>query len=134
MADVSVTATLGTDQYKTVVKSQTGHRGIADEPEALGGTDLGFAPDEWLAAALASCSIITMRMYANRKAWPLERIEVQVSMERRAQPASTHFEKTVKFTGNLTAEQQQRLLEIGNRCPVHRSFLNPITISAVLTV
>jgi putative redox protein len=103
---------------------------MADEPADLGGSDLAFAPDEILASALASCSIITMRMYANRKEWPLESIAMEVAFERDG--LVSKFVKKVQFRGDLTTDQQQRLLSIGDKCPVHKTLSNPIHLSSVI--
>lgn len=127
---VSVQAQIGLDHYQTVLANGRQHQALADEPAVLGGTDTAFAPDEWLAGALASCAIITMRMYADRKQWPVDRIDLTVTLERHEQ--GTRFEKKVHFTGPLTAEQAQRLLAIGDKCPVHKTLSNPIEISSVI--
>jgi putative redox protein len=127
---IEISATIGRDHYKTTLSNGRGHENVADEPAEFNGSDAGFAPDEWLAGALASCSIITMRMYADRKGWPLDHIEMQVQFER-VEKASK-FVKQVRFIGELDEEQQQRLLVIGEKCPVHNTFSNPIEISSVI--
>ncbi|MCU0333923.1 MAG: OsmC family protein [Chitinophagaceae bacterium] len=128
---VSVQAQIGLDHYQTVLTNGRQHRAMADEPADVGGTDTAFAPDEWLAGALASCAIITMRMYADRKQWPVERIELTVSLERTPE-GITRFQKQVHFTGNISEEQVQRLLAIGDKCPVHKTLSNPIEILSVI--
>ena len=75
-----ITATLQKDHYKTVLQSET-NTILADEPQSAWGTDQGFSPDELLASALAACTAITLRMYADRKKYPLEQIEVTVSVD-----------------------------------------------------
>ncbi|HSC54602.1 MAG TPA: OsmC family protein [Phnomibacter sp.] len=127
---VHISASIGKDHYKTTLSNGRGHANLADEPQDLGGSDQAFAPDEFLASALAACGIITMRMYADRKEWPLEKIEVDVEFEREG--AVSKFTKRVRFTGNLDEEQQQRLLSVGDKCPVHKTLSNPIEISSVL--
>ena len=97
---------------------------IGDEPVAKGGTGLGPAPHDLLSAALAECTTLTMRLYADRKGWPLEAIEAIVSHE--VQPDMTPrdvFHRTLRLTGPLDAEQRARLLEIAERCPVHRTLV-----------
>lgn len=126
----AVTAQIGRDHYKTVLGNHRSHQLVADEPEAHGGTNQGFAPDELLASALATCAIITMRMYADRKGWPLDSIELEVGFERHEN--GSRFTKRARFTGPLSAEQQQRLLAIGDKCPVHKTLSNPIEISSVI--
>jgi putative redox protein len=102
---------------------------IADEPVELGGTDLGFAPNELLCSALAACTSITLRMYADRKSWPLESVRVDVELERDAQQNKTLIKRTVHLNGPLDEEQRARLLAIANQCPVHKILTNPIEIA-----
>jgi putative redox protein len=127
---IAISASIGKDHYRTLVSNGRGHSLEADEPLELGGSNAAFAPDEILAGALATCSIITMRMYADRKNWPLEKIEMEVDFERIG--LISKFSKKVQFIGNLTAEQQQRLISIGDKCPVHKTFSNPIEIISVI--
>jgi putative redox protein len=104
---------------------------VADEPIAEGGEDAGPSPFEYLAAGLASCTAITLRMYAQRKNWPLENAEVQVSVERSSD--STRFARQIDLIGPLLPEQRQRLLEIANHCPVHKALSGKIEITTALT-
>ena len=99
----------------------------ADEPADLGGTDMGPTPFEYLAAALGSCTSITVRMYANRKGWPLEGITVDVDHEKSETADETGWKtdiytRRIKFQGPLDEDQVARLLEIADKCPVHRSL------------
>jgi putative redox protein len=100
-----------------------GQRFIGDEPVANGGTGLGPAPHDLLSAALAECTALTLRLYADRKGWPLEGVEVRVSHE--ARPEATPrdlFHREVSLTGALAEDQRARLMEIAERCPVHRTL------------
>ena len=107
-----------------VAVSVGGQSFIGDEPVAAGGGGLGPAPHDLLAAGLAECTTLTLRLYADRKGWPLEGIEVSVSHQ--AEPDVTPrdlFRRTVRLKGPLDAAQRQRLMEIADRCPVHRTLV-----------
>ncbi|MDQ2940301.1 MAG: OsmC family protein [Actinomycetota bacterium] len=97
-----------------------GHTVVVDEPEAAGGADLGPSPTRLLAGSLASCTAITMEMYADRKGWDLGDVEVVVDMEYGQSSVPTSFLVTIKLPRELTEEQQQRLEVIAGKCPVHR--------------
>ncbi|RFP87565.1 OsmC family protein [Rhodobacteraceae bacterium 63075] len=106
------------------------HHALADEPEAYGGTNRGMSPYGFLAAGLGACTSMTIRMYARRKGWPLEHVRVDVSHEKvHAQDASEgsrekidSFKRVVHLEGELSGEQRQKLLEIADKCPVHRTL------------
>ncbi len=96
-------------------------RFIADEPAALGGLDLGPTPHELVAAALATCTAQTLRLYAGRKGWPLGPVHVEVLAVR--DPAAAppdEFRRTITLGGALDDEQRARLMEIAEKCPIHR--------------
>jgi putative redox protein len=92
---------------------------LADEPVASGGLGSGPTPYGLLASALGACTVMTLRMYATRKAWPLEGATVRVLHRRTGLQARDRFAREIVLEGPLTAEQSRRLLEIANRCPVH---------------
>lgn len=102
------------------------HRLLADEPAELKGEDLGPAPHDWLLAGLGACTSMTVKMYADRKGWPLDSARVLLNAE--------HVEGTwvvrrdIELVGPLDAEQRRRLIEIANKCPVHKTLSNPIRI------
>jgi putative redox protein len=123
----TTTAHIDQAHYKTTI-SNNRQQFIADEPIDEGGTDLGFSPNELLCSALASCTAITLRMYADRKAWDLQEAKVQVSFERDAKATQTQVVRKVELIGNLTEEQRERLLGVANACPVHKMLSNPIEI------
>lgn len=106
------------------------HHTLADEPEAYGGTDRGMTPYGYLSAALAACTSMTIRMYARRKGWPLEHVSVDVSHEKvHAQDSDLtgpnridHFVRRVRLDGPLDDDQRARLMDIADRCPVHKTL------------
>jgi putative redox protein len=120
-----------TEHYATHLYSTTNEI-IADEPMTSGGKDKGFSPTELLAASLTACTSITLRMYADRKEWDLEKVEVNVNIEKNATENSTNIYREIKLFGNLTEEQKKRLLEIANQCPIHKTLTNPINIKTSL--
>lgn len=116
--DVVVTEAAGGRYLNHVAVGR--HRWLADEPESVGGTDAGPTPFQMLAAALGACTSMTLRMYAERKQWPLDRVEVVVSHERDGR--AERFVRVITLDGELDEEQRARLLSIANRCPVHRAL------------
>jgi putative redox protein len=122
-------ATIGKEHFRTEIISGA-KQIVADEPEELGGTNVGPAPGEFLLISLASCTAITIRMYADRKKWPVEIITVEVDFEKIDN--KTVFKRELQLEGDLTDEQRTRLLQIANACPVHKTLTNPIEIQTVL--
>ncbi len=137
--DHRIRVTTGAKGYRTRISARS-HDLRADEPTSLGGDDTGPTPYELLAGALGSCTTITLRMYADRKGWPLEDVEVHLnhSKEKRrprdpdADPRTDHFKREVVLHGPLDPEQKERLLQIADRCPVHRSLETGVKVSTRL--
>jgi putative redox protein len=96
------------------------HTVVADEPEDEGGEDSGPTPQELLAGSLASCTAITMEMYAQRKGWDIGDVTVQVDYEPAQRGSPTRFKMRVDLPKELPEEQRERLMQIGAKCPVHR--------------
>ena len=122
-----VTAQIGAHHYKTTLTNNRQEL-ISDEPTELGGTDLGFSPSELLCSALATCTCITLRMYADRKGWPLEDVKVQVQFERDTAQNTTQMQRHITLIGDLSDEQKAQLLNIANKCPIHKVLTNPIAV------
>ena len=122
-----ITAHLGQDKFKTTIKTATNTL-IADEPLELEGQDLGFSPKELLTAALGSCTIITLKMYANHKGWNLTDVNIEVTFDWNNEETKSVFTRKIELIGNLTEEQKDRLLKIADKCPVHKVLMNPTEI------
>ncbi len=129
----SVTATLDGAPFATRIATR-GMTILADEPLDHGGTDQGFRPHELLLGGLASCTAITLRMYADRKHWVVGHIGVTVDMVREQEGAKveTRLVINVDLPDDLPQDQRERLLQIAKACPVHRTLENPIHLSAQL--
>jgi uncharacterized OsmC-like protein len=120
------------------------HRFQADEPNDVGGDDAGPNPYELLLAALGACTSMTVRMYAERKQWPLQGVQVRLSHARvHAEDCAEcetkvglidRIEVAISFTGDLSEDQQRRLLEIANKCPVHRTLVSQAQIDVKLEI
>ena len=114
------------------------HELLADEPVDLEGFDSGPAPHEFVLSGLGACTSMTLRMYADRKGWPLERVEVDLQIERRPRKegmrtiVDSTIRRTIRIEGDLDDKQRARLLEIAERCPVHRTLTGTITIESEL--
>lgn len=110
-----------------------GRKFYADEPKSLGGADTGPDPYAWVTGGLGACTSITMRMYANRKKWPVDRITVRLEHEKKhaedcidcgPRDRIDVFTRYIEIEGNLDEEQRERMLEIADKCPVHRTLEN----------
>jgi putative redox protein len=125
------TAVVATSEGKLRQTVRIGsHVLAADEPVADGGDDAGPAPHEFILAGLGACTSMTMKLYAARKGWPVERIVVTVDGDH--VDGAFVLTRHIALEGALTEEQRARLLEIANKCPVHRSLSGPIRIATDL--
>jgi putative redox protein len=137
MSEVVVTSQTN---LRNEVRYGAGHTFITDEPIAAGGEDAGPDPYTLLLAALGSCMSMTVKLYAQRKQWPLESVTVRLRQNRihskdckeclRSQEGYVHrIERSVSFTGALSDEQRARLQEIAHKCPVHKTLSSEIVIT-----
>jgi putative redox protein len=132
-----VATRVGPTGYRAEIHVRT-HALLADEPVAAGGADAGPTPYEYLLAALGACMSMTLRIYADRKGWPLEGVEVRLRTEQSheadcencatAAVGMTNIERRIELYGTLTDEQRQRLLQIADRCPVKQTLERGISI------
>ena len=117
----AVARRVGSDGLKHHVEVGV-HKLTSDEPERVGGTDAGPSPEELLAASLASCSAITLEMYARRKGWDVADVVVEVDYEPAQRGSPTRFGMSVRLPKGLPEEQRERLMQIVAKCPVHRTL------------
>jgi putative redox protein len=129
------------DNFTTRIQT-TSHHLIADEPKDSGGNNFGPSPYEYLNTALAACTTMTLKMYAERKQWDLKEVYVYLTHSRKHSKDLNinldtpkyldHIDKKLKFVGNLTEKQITRLIEISSRCPVHRTLENQVVLETTL--
>ena len=132
-----VVSRVGRKGFQTELVARSHHL-IADEPVALGGTDAGPTPYEYLLMALGSCTAMTLRMYADRKSWPLEGAQISLRQMRSHEPDCKNcateavgvqrIERRIELEGPLDDEQRKRLLLIAERCPVKQTFEKGIRV------
>ncbi|WP_315835540.1 bifunctional alpha/beta hydrolase/OsmC family protein [Bradyrhizobium prioriisuperbiae] len=119
--DAVVVTETGAGKFQVEVKAG-GARLLADEPVDVGGLGSGPGPYQLLSAALGACTSMTLRMYADQKKWPLKRVGVTVNHHKRSEEPRDIFTRDIVVEGDLDAAQQDRLIEIANKCPVHRTL------------
>ena len=139
-SDGWVLSRIGPTAYRTEVRAR-GHGFTIDEPRSLGGTEAGATPYEYLLASLGGCTAMTLRMYANRKGWPLEGVEVGLRTARshvadcadceNSDVGITRLERTILLKGPLSDDQRARLMQIADRCPVKQTLERGFRISTV---
>jgi putative redox protein len=125
--------------YKTIMTAGR-HEITADEPVSVGGQDLGPDPYDLLLMSLGSCSVITMKMYAERKKWDLKDVYIELRHRKEQATGSEKengamvdvIEKEMLTEGDLNEEQLEKLLEISKKCPVHRTLMNCVEIKSTI--
>ncbi|MGB5624693.1 MAG: OsmC family protein, partial [Woeseiaceae bacterium] len=152
LPEVAITEALRANEGEVVARTRLGgfrtdvrlgeHRLVADEPRSVGGTNLGPTPYDLLSAALAACTSMTLRMYANHKNLALESATVRVEHDKvhaedcvdceTSDGKIDEFRRTISLEGDLTEAQQKRMLEIADRCPVHRTLHAEIKVRSRL--
>jgi putative redox protein len=122
-------ASIGMLDYATSIAA--GHHGLtADEHPELGGKDAGPNPYELLAAALGACTVITLRMYAERKQWPVAAVHADIHLVREGE--SQHIDRTLRIEGAVDGEQRRRMAEIAERTPLTLSLERGLEIRTTL--
>ena len=129
------------DSYRTTIQAGP-HSLVSDEPEDVGGDDAGPTPYDLLLSALGSCTGMTLRMYAERKEWPLDETIVRLSHGKihaadcencdTDEGKVDRIEREIEVRGDLSEDQRARLLEIANKCPVHRTLHNEVSVRSSL--
>jgi putative redox protein len=142
LTDNRVVVRTGKTGYRTEIVAN-GHSVIADEPIGVGGSDTGPTPYDYLVASLGACTSMTLRMYADRKKWPLDAIVVRLkhqkihasdcdNCEAKGDGKMDYIEREIELNGPLDPQQRKRLLEIADRCPVHRTLHSEINVKSWL--
>jgi putative redox protein len=127
-----VIANIGTEKYKVTIEWRNGTL-IGDEPEQIGGKDLGPDPYTLLLSSLAACTLSTLRMYIDRKNWDIPDISVSINMfQSKGNVLMTQFERQITFTETITEDVKERLLIIAKKCPVSKILENSITINTAI--
>jgi len=132
---------LNEDNFTTSIQT-TKHSFIADEPESIGGDDFGPSPYDYLSAGLAACTVMTLKLYAERKKWDLQEVFAYITYSKKhsddlqidvdTPTRFDHISNRLEFVGNLDDKQKQRLNEIASKCPVHRTLQSKIIIETEL--
>ena len=134
MSSKVIVAENGQGRYQQqVIAGQ--HHLIADEPASMGGADAGPAPFDFIMSGLGACTSMTLRMYAERKELPLTKVSVELSHDKVEIDGvqRDRITRHITLEGDLSPEQRQRLLEIANKCPVHRALSQSMQLDCTLT-
>ncbi|HQV52639.1 MAG: OsmC family protein [Flavobacteriales bacterium] len=140
--ELDVVAHIANEGYTTQILAN-GHHIVADEPESAGGNNYGPSPYDLLTAALGACTAMTMKMYAERKHWDLQEAYVHLrhgkehaqatgAADEKTSRKIDRFERMIELQGNLDEDQRKRLVEIANKCPVHRTLHEPVQVDTWL--
>ena len=129
------------DNFTTSIQTKN-HSFIADEPVSIGGDDFAPSPYDYLSAGLAACTVMTLKMYAQRKKWDLQEVFAYITYSKKhsddlnvdvEKPTRfDHLQKKLKLVGNLDQKQRKRLKEIASKCPVHKTLQSEVIIETEL--
>jgi putative redox protein len=122
---MEVTSSGGKGKLQQVIRIGR-HQILTDVPEAIGGEDSGPEPHDILAASLAACTALTVRLYAGRKGMALD--DIRVRIEHGQHDGAYEFKRHIEYVGNLSPEERERLTDIANKCPVHKTLSGAIRI------
>jgi putative redox protein len=127
-----ITGTIGTQKYLCTISWRNGKL-LMDEPESVGGNDLGPDPFSTFLASLAACTLSTLRMYIDRKAWDIPEINISLNLSQENEgELVTAISRTITFTKEISAEQKDRLLFIAEKCPISKILKNPIKLKTAI--
>jgi putative redox protein len=127
-----ITGTIGTQKYLCTISWRNGKL-LMDEPESVGGKDLGPDPFSTFLASLAGCTLSTLRMYIDRKAWDIPEINISLNLTQENEgELVTTISRTITFTKEISAEQKERLLFIAEKCPISKILKNTINLKTSL--
>jgi putative redox protein len=133
MSIPTVRASTGSAPYAVDFTDDQGNRWHADEPLEEGGANTGPAPHRLLLSALGACTAITLQMYAARKQWPLQHVDVELAFNPDGTPESGNdISRVITLQGALDDEQRARLLQIANKCPIHKVLTGEVRIASRL--
>ncbi len=127
-----ITGTIGTQKYLCTISWRNGKL-LMDEPESIGGNDLGPDPFSTLLASLAGCTLSTLRMYIDRKGWDIPEINISLNLTQENEgELETTISKTITFSTAISAEQKERLLFIAEKCPISKILKNTINLKTTV--
>jgi len=132
LLEKDISGHIGTQKYLCTISWRNGQL-IMDEPESIGGNDLGPDPYSTLLASLAGCTLSTLRMYIDRKGWIIPEINITLNAtQETGNEVTTIISRNISFSTEITPEQKERLLMIAEKCPVSRILKGTITINTTL--
>ena len=132
LLEQNIEGKIGTQKYLCTISWRNGKL-LMDEPEIIGGKDLGPDPFSTFLASLAGCTLSTLRMYIDRKGWDIPEIKISLNLYQETETElETTISRTIYFSGNVSDEQKERLLVIADKCPISKILKNKITINTTL--